>query len=418
MENKENLYTCENCGRTLNEEEAFIIDGEIYCEDCESDLFAICEECGTRVKIVTMEQNREGEFICEDCIDDHYLYCAECGELINANEEEYIIADDEIFCEDCAEDELVETWNGELHRRYDCTYNEFQDIYIWDYGEYDTCNNCGAMYIEELLEETDPHAYVCGECLNEQRRNNKGAQLDLLYSYDANEYNINLLHNEGIGIEFEIGHVPDAYDFEEVCERFNILTIETGSRSTSLLTAEKDCSVAAEIKTIILNLEEAMEIIPELGTALKEIGCKAHDYEPGAGLHMHLSRTLFNNENHMRNYVQILHDNKEFIKTFSRRTDAQLYEWCKIPAHMPKSMLWKRLKGDRYHYINIMPKNTIEIRINRSTLKANTLKATILFFYNLIEYSKHHTNFKKYVEVQAAEHEEIKQYLEERGLLY
>ena len=67
-----NVITCAECGCIIDSEDAIMIDGETYCEDCVAE----CNFCGEYHLRNDMTETEDG-LVCEHCLDNEYGYC-EC----------------------------------------------------------------------------------------------------------------------------------------------------------------------------------------------------------------------------------------------------------------------------------------------------------------------------------------------------
>ena len=116
------------------------------------------------------------------------------------------------------------------------------------------------------------------------------------------------------------------------------------------------------------------------------------------------------------------------MKTFSRRTEAQLNRWakryCEVDGIEEEEEIVKTCKRqfNRYYAINIQNKNTVEFRLFRSSLKLNTFYATLQFVSNICHLIKE-TSLKDIENITMLdilkynEYEELKQYYIQRKLL-
>lgn len=431
MENEtKEILVCENCGETLSRENAFEVNQEFYCENCYAELFISCEVCGEIKPKEGSSKDINGNLVCGDCIDEYYYTCEECGELFDANYAEYI--DEIIYCPDCyndlkEEDNIVLPANtDEYHHRDNCFYNEYQDIYIFEGGSYNTCDICGEPYIDDLLDNPHPERFICGECLSNHGYVSSLEELLLPYHSGKKTKQMN---TKGYGIELEVAEINDFEEFKEVCEYYNILTEVTGSSSTSTLKAEYDGSLAegAEFISSILTPQQVIDTFHPLLVSLKGL-CISHNYESGAGIHINISYDLFKDGYHMRRFIYLLQSNAKFFYKFSRRSEEQK-RWSRL---FTKNEIFERTgdktkrtiehayrRNGKYSAFNFKAE-CLEVRQIRGTLNTNTFKATILFISDLVEFSRFESNYNKFdlfIKTEAARHPEIKKYLEQRRLI-
>ena len=131
--NEENInccndkYTCNDCGRHIDEDDEYWIDGETYCSHC----VEFCDRCGdaTRGTIYIASENR---YVCQDCLERYYTQCVRCGEY-EYHGDMYRVYNGDYICTDC--------------------YNAY----------YDRCESCEEIYPIEELDEN----FICVDCREE-----------------------------------------------------------------------------------------------------------------------------------------------------------------------------------------------------------------------------------------------------------
>lgn len=122
---------------------------------------------------------------------------------------------------------------------------------------------------------------------------------------------------------------------------------------------------------------------------------RSHDTST-CGLHVHVSRDFFGKTGMAQELTEL-----KLIETvdrlfepiiyFSRRKREQINRWaprCNAPKSdggwmMKAKSVSRYAKGDRYHAVNIANEHTIEFRMFRGTLKADTILATLQFVSGL-----------------------------------
>lgn len=139
--------------------------------------------------------------------------------------------------------------------------------------------------------------------------------------------------------------------------------------------------------------------INQVFSELINYGFVSHNASNGnCGLHIHASRealgdTEAEQENTINNIILITENFKKELQQFSRRKN---FSWCHFfndDTEENKETNIEKIKEEkgkknRYQVINTTNKNTIELRINRGTLKTNTFFASIQLFYNIIQLAK------------------------------
>ena len=152
----------------------------LYCEDCDDDIHARCEQCGERCSETWTVHDRHGDEIevCEDCLDD-YSICDDCGEY-HYSDNMHCVAGERYVCEGCFDsnyvccDECGEYYHmneGCLSLAYDRNRNE---VYICEScreNEYEYCERCNETFHESLMHTTrddgENEIRVCEDCLAE-----------------------------------------------------------------------------------------------------------------------------------------------------------------------------------------------------------------------------------------------------------
>lgn len=93
-ENKTEEFKCENCRD--NVESLQTVAGMEVCEDCASDNFFSCDNCGNDAHTDESVSIGWCETVCESCYSDHYFSCNSCGDYYRNN---YYGGNGE--CQDC-----------------------------------------------------------------------------------------------------------------------------------------------------------------------------------------------------------------------------------------------------------------------------------------------------------------------------
>ena len=119
---------CYNCGREIDEDYAYHIDGEWYCDECAS----ICEDCGDSTLNDDITRVLHDRYVCDYCRRNNYTW--------SEHEYEYV-----------PNDELIVTEEGN---------------YYWEDGDgYRYCDICGDCHDEDEVTYDDETGYdYCAEC--------------------------------------------------------------------------------------------------------------------------------------------------------------------------------------------------------------------------------------------------------------
>lgn len=111
-EQDENLTICERCGEAVEDTYTVVTDWYSFsrdshhewCADCVDTAASECEDCHTLFADRYIEEYHlyTGEYIniCQDCRSDNYYYCEDCGDLV-PNDDVCWGNDDEPYCPNC-----------------------------------------------------------------------------------------------------------------------------------------------------------------------------------------------------------------------------------------------------------------------------------------------------------------------------
>ena len=96
--NKEKF--CNECGKTLTEQNTMEFNGNAMCQDCYDRLTISCDNCGERIWASDAEGNGNVT-VCIHCYDNYYTHCENCGILIHCDSAFYEDNSDYPYCEHC-----------------------------------------------------------------------------------------------------------------------------------------------------------------------------------------------------------------------------------------------------------------------------------------------------------------------------
>jgi len=139
-------------------------------------------------------------------------------------------------------------------------------------------------------------------------------------------------------------------------------------------------------------------------TIASTLGYRGHDTST-SGIHIHMSRSFFGKDKKIQNYkgalmALVLERNWDSFVKFSRRRYDRLDQWAKKKDYLEKlptnptpddyELTFRQAYDyDKYVALNTRRSETFELRIFRSTLKSNTIKATLQLVHNLATWVKH-----------------------------
>ena len=356
--------SCYICDNEIPKDEAIEFDGHYLCSDCHDDETFTCERCGER----DWNDNNAGDGdtpLCESCYDGSYTRCNDCDCIIHNDEVYYLDDEDEYgYCAYC--------FDRNKDKRY-----------IHDYG-----------YKPVPIFHGDPRGnrYFGVELeIDEGGTNNENAH-DLLRIVNKDiEDNIYIKRDGSLHDGFEIVTHPMTLDYHMHDLDWEQLT------------------------------ERALDM-----------GYKSHKTQT-SGLHIHVNRTAFTDDYIMQDNCisRVLFIVERFwqeLLRFSRRTESQIRQWAQRYGFKsdPCDILDTAKKSgyNRYTCVNITNTTTIEFRIFRGTLKANTIIATLQMVDYIcnVAYSFCNENIEKlswcdFVEgIDANKYPELIRYMKERRL--
>jgi hypothetical protein len=99
----ENYYTCSGCSDVMHNDEVNYAEDDSYCDDCYSDRFMSCDDCGDTMRRDNSHcvQGRSGgeRDVCENCRNSNYAWCTNCDEYVH--DDNYAGND---YCYSCSDD--------------------------------------------------------------------------------------------------------------------------------------------------------------------------------------------------------------------------------------------------------------------------------------------------------------------------
>ena len=297
-----------------------------------------CECCGRTYPefLKNLTEIENGKFVCEFCKPD-LKRCTECNKFMFSGGYNY---DDDCLCRDCYE------------KKEKYIIKSYHDNPRLEYYRYDKETGQNTRYA------SSPRSTF-----------------------------------QGYGIELEVGKAGQQHkESEKVLKilKEEAYTMRDGSinRNGVLGYSDYECG-GFEIITHP-HTEEALFNM-NWKDAFKELlrqGYRSHDIKT-CGLHIHISRTLFNDAEAISKMMYFYDKFRPEILKFSRRKESEAERWAKPYLEDPCSLsdyydLYDEYNksdnhNDRYYAVNITNNYTIEVRIMRCTLKLSTFLATLDF---------------------------------------
>lgn len=311
------------------------------------------------------------------------ITCSKCGKSIK----NFHILDGKIVCDDCIKgchlcDECGTYHEKETHKVKNKNYCDYcTKVYTF------ICPYCGEIY-HVNDRRTIKNKHCCINCYSEKSKY-------LIKQYHDNPtwttYGKDNIHTFGVELEVDCGKKNKLDDDSEGVLKIlgdGCYTMRDGSLNSGfeIITHPHDEEALYNLKW-----EEAFEYLTSRGYR--------SDMTNTCGLHLHMSEKFFD-ENSLVKLVYFYDKYYDEVVKMSRRKYTEANRWARryyqslynshdvehclstikseiIPMRERKSHY------DRYHCVNVVKNNTIEIRIMKGTLNINTFKATLDFMINI-----------------------------------
>lgn len=314
---RENVVTCEVCGAVIEDGAEYeTVEGTV-CEECYYDHFRECESCGDAIREedAVAVYDRLGDvhaIVCEDCAQRWFYYCEECGRYFTESAFDF----DSDTCRECAPPEII--------------------------AQYHDGNPNGLQFHGDA-------EWSAVEGLS------AGAELEISGGCDWRERNA--CASEMLAAAWDV----DGYD---------------------TLHFERDCSVEGfECIFQPRTLEDWRAHTGDLQKMLDVARRNGYSAEEGNSLHVHLSREAFGRDTEERvetiAKLMRLFDGTSFqlMQAAARASDEDVMQWA-APAGVRGDTHEDVKRGiashhhGRYEAVNVTNRDTVEIRLGRSTLDA------------------------------------------------
>ncbi len=347
---------CAICGEPITDNQPAHQDneGNYYHDECiqDSDDFFICPECDTVYSFDDSVEVDNEFFVCMNCAEQYYNRCDDCGGYFTSDN--LIHVEDDLLCANCFDRAL-------------------------DRGNIDICADCGEYhYTDNMHYDEYDGCYYCHNCRDDDsliRSYHDNPALKMFPPTDEPHF----------GIELEVDEGDDPTDLAKTLQ--GIL----GNHAYYMHDGSLDCGV--EIITQPHTPEEFYKMPwDKVLTTCLDNGFKSHDAGT-CGLHMHVSRSLFKDDDAIYRIIYFYEHYIADILKMSRRTHSQMDNWAStygwgdstFAQLLTESNILPDFNygdhGDRYYAVNITNDNTIEFRLMRGTLNYKTFMATIDFLW-------------------------------------
>lgn len=355
-DNPEQIKQCGFCAVSLPLGDLVLGQGELLCQDCAM----VCERCD---EVGSQDDSY-------NTIDDRYVWCGDCTER------------HAYFCDSCNE------------------HNSNGNVYINDRSER-WCDSCA------------DNAYFCDDCDEynadgcDRCRDDDGNRIIHDYSYRPDA----IFHGAKdeklfFGLEIEVearkGTLTETAKYASALESLDLAYLKhDGSLSYGFEIVTHPMS-----HSFFKSTEESGALWQTLEGLRNEHRVRAWDAK-NCGLHIHISRAGFSGGAHMHRFLQLVYSNQGFYESLAGRSSEQ---WAKFDdvyqmqyarddngymRENPKRQLTFRHKlvdrgnhSDRYSAVNTLNRETLEMRIFRSSVKGATVKAQIDLAHASVEYTR------------------------------
>ena len=343
---------------------------EVYAHGTE-----VCKHCR---KPLVLDPCEDVPGACQSCVNEHYYACSHCGELVHGDDTHS--HGDDTYCDDCWR-EVSSPCNGCGDRFHE---DDLTDGYCESCLDEDIeCDSCG--------EPTPRRGMVGGECPSCAG----GARAATVHQYNYKpdfEFFPDSNSERYYGVELEIDGVSQDNKYHAGDIR--------ACAPDGFLYAKHDGSIPRGFEmvsmpaTLDYHMTEANW--PDVCAKALELGYRSHDAET-CGLHVHISREAFgdgdNRDANIAKLLLLFDMHWEKILRFARRTPERAERWAKRYSMkrtgdtLEARKLARDAKGNmsRYYAVNLQNEDTVEVRIARGSLNAQTVLATIQWMDALVE---------------------------------
>lgn len=357
---------CRHCGSPFPPEDSAVRGA---CPRCAEERYGRCGACGGHVARESLHAvEGDGRLLCATCAAEQTRACDGCGRRFPREAEGFVRdARGRSLCAECAE----------------------------GYAE---CADCGEWFREDDMARRGGEL-VCWHC---SARRLDGAICSYGYKPRPRFHRAEGEAEDSLvlGIELEMDGGDRAAAVARIAEKWGEDWVYFKSDSSL------DCGVELvthPISPLVLMSEEGRALWADVCAAALAEGMRSHDTRT-CGLHVHVNRDFFGKGEAARalaEYKLLTVADRFFepLAIFSRRRRDRLDQWAGrtcLPATRDGWLASARsasrvARCDRYRAVNTTNEHTVEFRLFRGTLKAETLLATFQFVAGLCGMAKRST---------------------------
>lgn len=414
------VYKCAECGSFSVTKFNVHIDGKdmVLCHNCIADRFTQCSICSTMVPKDDIKQlgNRE---VCAKCHKRHAYTCPDCGKEVLRDETNRVRR---LIREEGEDRALRLRTRSSL--RWD---NEYRVCHSCLSEHYSTCRGCHTtMHNDDMIEDELAAPHDDGNRPEFQRtlRGIASREDDVRergrYEYETPRrgprycpacfYNATGIRNYNFVPKFKkymMSHEQDAPGTIFVGLEIEVEDRNRRSRETHADIAHK---IMAELPFTYCMHDGSLECGFEIATMplswnwlrnneaklkpifdLRNDGFRSYD-TTSCGMHVHLSKDSFKNL-HLYKFLRFFYDNPQFIMFVSQRSRvSKLQRWASLESKesLKFKARQKRQKEHKYTAINLMHKDSVEIRVFRGTLNPISFFKNVEFCKAVMDFTRSH----------------------------
>lgn len=344
----------------------------------------MCENCNTTTE--DLYYTNDSHVLCEDCF--HQMNGFECDdcERTYVNTDYYITHDDRTICERCRD------------------------------NNYYYCESCDGLFHEDDIHWRDDYAY-CNNCYPSNDYIREYHDTDMFMFDGTNPTPLpNTIY---MGYELEIEATDRYYQLdtlaEYACNHLEVQCTEDGSINRGFEMVSHPRTLENHLT---FNFKEHFDRLIAMGAR--------GDETTTCGLHIHVSRAPLN-EDTQDKIILFLENYKEEMCNFARRSNNHYAQFLSdyISGHenpefvKALEFIKKTKPHTRYMALNTTNHDTIEFRLFKSTLNAETFIATLNMVNNIVKVCNttptNEITWEKVINYYRTP--QLTSYLERRGIL-
>lgn len=332
----------------------------------------VCASCGDEHAEEVDSITVADESLCESCFDDSYRYCESCS-CVEHDTDILIVQTrhgEQGWCPSCVH--MAAFYCDDCEQSFDINY---YSSYAVDHGNRDVCDSCFsndygyclvcdvAYPADDLCYDPNGSEYLCESCADEQE---DGLVHDYSYTPDWIE------RGEGpmfFGVELEVSYrnATESIANEDAAQVW----------PDAILKRDSSIGHGVEIVSNPMSLEWARQNLNRSALEnLRRNGCRSWNAE-SCGIHIHMSRAGFRSEAHLARFLMLVHRaQSQVVALAGRQTD----RWASFDHYgesLPKQAAKKQYAPTRYRAVNLTNHATVEVRVFRGSLRAETILSHI-----------------------------------------